>query len=63
MCGLNWTPVAQKSDAHVLGMMDTDTEITLSVRAELSDERDLSRINDLAKYPTGKVPGVAFRPI
>ena len=55
--------MAQKSEAHVLGMMDTDTEITLSVRAELSDERDLSRINDLAKYPTGKVPGVAFRPI
>ncbi|MGI9441183.1 MAG: hypothetical protein ACR2N1_01885 [Rubripirellula sp.] len=55
--------MAQKSDAHGLGMMDTDTENTVNVRDELSDEYDPSIIDALAQYPTGKVAGVVSCPV
>jgi hypothetical protein len=59
--GLNWTRVAQKSDAHSLGMMDTDTEITVNVRDELIDEYHPWIINALNQDPAGKVAGVDLR--
>ncbi|MGI9467894.1 MAG: hypothetical protein ACR2OA_12290 [Rubripirellula sp.] len=53
--------MAQKSDAHSLGMMDTDTEITVNVRDELIDEYHPWIINALNQDPAGKVAGVDLR--
>jgi len=44
-------------------MMNTDTENTVNVRDELSDDYDPSIIDALAQYPTGKVAGVVSCPI
>jgi len=39
--------MAQKSDAHRSGMMDTDTEIIVNVREGFQNECELSTIEDL----------------
>ncbi|MBD53685.1 MAG: hypothetical protein CMM05_01190 [Rhodopirellula sp.] len=45
------------------GYDGNDTENTVNVRDELSDEYDPSIIDALAQYPTGKVAGVVSCPI
>lgn len=47
LCGLNWTQMAQKSDAHRSGMMDTDTEIIVNVREGFQNECEVPTIEDL----------------